>query len=175
MFKQIRSLLPNLTCNWRDRRWRIDEAYIGGKAKNKHLGKRGGPGRSTDDKTPVFGMVERGGRVIARVTTDAKAKTVLPIIAEKVLPKSIIYTDDYVINDNVRWTGQSYEHRRINHTENIYVRGDVPTNSIEGFWSLLKYGIVAVYHSIISTKYLQTYLSQGKKEALRRGPISQVC
>ena len=59
-------------------------------------------------------MVERGGRVIARVTTDAKAKTVLPIIAEKVLPKSIIYTDDYVINDNVPWTGQSYEHRRIN-------------------------------------------------------------
>ncbi len=158
MFKQIRTLMSE-SISLEGSSVECDESYIGGKAKNKHLGKRGGTGRNNDIKTPVFGMVERGGRVIACVTKDAKAGTVLPIIAEKILPKSVVYTDDYPIYDNVRWMGKSYQHRRINHSEKIYVRGDIHTNTIEGFWSLLKRGIAGVYHSV-SAKHLQMYCDE---------------
>jgi transposase-like protein len=104
-------------------------------------------------------MVERGGRVMAIVTKDAKATTVLPIIAEKILPSSIVYSDTYSIYDTVGFMKQDYDHRRINHSEKVYVVGDIHTNSIEGFWSLLKRGIGGVYHSV-STKYLQTYCDE---------------
>ena len=79
----------------------LDETYMGSKAKNRHLGKRGGFGRNNDQKTPVFGMVERGGRVVAKVTPDTKAKTLFPIIHERVLPASIVYTDEYPVYDRL--------------------------------------------------------------------------
>lgn len=137
----------------------MDETYVGGRSKNRRLGKRGGVGRSLDHKTTVFGMVERGGRVYAQVTPNAKARTILPIVAERVLPKSTVYTDDYPIYDSVRWMGKSYHHKRINHAEKVYVMGDIHTNTIEGFWSLVKRGLAGTYHSV-SKHYLQSYLDE---------------
>jgi hypothetical protein len=86
MFKQIRSLLSEPDMQLEGSTVEIDETYVGGKRKNKH-GTRGMRGRAGegDDKTPVFGMVERGGRVIACVTPDVKASTLFPIIHERVL------------------------------------------------------------------------------------------
>ena len=138
MFKQIRTLMSE---DFRVEGTSVeaDEMYFGGKNKNKHLNKRKGfDGRSNDEKTLVFGMVERGGRVIARVTPDAKVKTIMPIIAERVLPESIVYTDDFPIYDKLAEHTNGYVHRRIQHSQKVYVMGDVHTNTIEGFWSLVK-------------------------------------
>lgn len=69
----------------------------------------------------------------------------------------MIYTDDYKVYNPLSETG--YEHRRIAHSEKVYVMGDVHTNTIEGFWSLLKNGIRGVYHSV-SSKHLQRYINE---------------
>jgi len=159
MFKQIRTLMSE-DISLEGSSVEMDEAYIGGQDKNRNLGKRkGGGGGSTNGKQAVFGMVERGGRVIARVTPDVKASTVLPIVAERVLPSSTVFTDDYPIYDGVGKMGRGYVHNRINHSAKVYVMGNVHTNTIEGFCSLLKRGIGGVYHSV-SAKYLQSYCDE---------------
>ncbi len=135
----------------------MDETFHGSPKKNQHASRR--RDGSHKDKQPIFGIVERRGRVITRVVADVKEKTLLPIVAERVLPKSTVYTDSYTSYDNVRWMGKNYRHQRINHTAGIYVMGHVHTQAIEGFWSLLKRGIDGVYHSV-STKYLQWYCDE---------------
>ena len=158
MFRQIRSLLSETDMRLEGASVEIDETYVGGKRKNRHA-TRGMRGRDNDEKTPVFGMVERGGRVIACVTPDVKAATLYPIIEEKVLPSSIVYSDEYSVYDRLATPANGYDHRRIKHAQKIYVMGDVHTQTIEGFWSLIKRGIGGVYHSV-SRKYLQTYLDE---------------
>ena len=160
MFKQIRTLMSEELSLEGSTSVEIDEAYMGGKRKFKH-GTRGMRGRagSGNDKTPVLGMVERGGRVIARVTPDVKIATVYPIIHEYVMPSSIVYTDEYSIYDRLATPENGYIHHRIKHQDKIYVMGDVHTQTIEGFWSLVKRGIGGVYHSV-GRKYLQSYLDE---------------
>jgi transposase len=162
MFRQIRSLLSESDEPLTGSPVEIDEAYMGGKRKNKHRSyTRGMRGRATDgdDKTPVLGMVERGGRVIACVTPNVKAETVFPIIHEHVLPESVVFTDEYSVYDRLATAENGYQHRRIKHAEKVYVMGDVHTQTIEGFWSLVKRGISGVYHNV-GRNYLQTYLDE---------------
>jgi transposase len=131
----------------------IDETYVGGTRRGS---KRGRPGYASPHKKAVFGMVQRKGKVAAVTVPSVRIATVMPFIAEKVLPKSTVYTDEFCIYDSLNRT---YKHRRIRHAEKIYVSGDVHTNTIEGFWSLVKRGIGGVYHSV-STKHLQGYLNE---------------
>jgi transposase-like protein len=130
-----------------------DETYVGGKRK----GQTGRPGAGDKKKTPVFGMVERGGRVIAMTVPNCQAATLLPHMQKKILPKSVVYTDEYPSYGQLHRSG--YDHRRIHHKEGIYVSGDVHTNTIEGFWSLVKRGIGGTHHAV-SAKYLQGYLNE---------------
>ncbi len=131
----------------------MDEAYIGGKERGVGAGR---PGKNSK-KTAVFGMVERKGRVKAMPVANVSGATLLPIITQKVMPRSLVYTDE--MGGYRQLTNHGYAHRRIHHSEKIYVSGDIHTNTIEGFWSLLKRGIDGVYHAV-SAKHLQGYLNE---------------
>src|SRR6266568_5975226 len=156
MFRQIRSLLSEPDMQLEGSTVEVDEMYHGGKRKNG----RGRPMRGDKQKTAVIGIVERKGRVIARTADDVTMKTLHGFVKECVLPKSTVFTDEFASYNGLdRIEGQEYQHRRINHEAKVYVMGDIHTNTIEGFWSLVKRGIGGVYHAV-SQKYLQTYLDE---------------
>jgi transposase len=102
-------------------------------------------------------MVEREGQVVAMRVKNAKAKTLMPHVRTKVLPESVVYTDELKSYDGLGNVG--YQHHRIHQAEKIYVSGDVHTNTIEGFFSLVKRGINGVYHAV-SAKHLDGYLNE---------------
>jgi len=131
----------------------MDETYIGGRRRGT---KRGRPSEDSH-KTPVFGMVERSGHVAAIAVRNVKSKTLMPHVRKRVLPSSVVYTDELKSYDGLQ--RQGYQHNRIHHAEQVYVSGTVHTNTIEGFWSLTKRGINGVYHAV-SAKHLQGYLNE---------------
>ncbi len=153
MFHQIRKLLSEDTETGTETfsgEVEMDETYIGG----RHRGKRG---RGAAGKTPVAGVVERKGKIIAQVVPDVKAKTLMPIMKEHVLPGSIVYTDELLSYKNTEKSG--YQHRRIHHAQKIYVMGDIHTNNIESFWGQLKRSLDGTHHAV-SAKYLQRYCDE---------------
>jgi transposase len=153
MFKQIRSLLGSDDKLEGPATVEVDEMYFGGTTKRLNS--------IVKPKTPVLGAVERkGGRVIARVAADTKKPTLHGFIKEYVLPGSVLFTDDYPAYDGIE--GPNYRHFRVRHSGRVYVtgsKGQIHTQTIEGFWSLIRRGIGGVYHSV-STKYLQSYLDE---------------
>jgi transposase len=153
MFRQIRTLLSE-DVQLEGDRVEVDETYMGGRRK----GNSGRPMRGDKHKTPVIGLVERKGRVIAKAIADTTAATLCGTVREYVLPESTVFTDELNAYNTVS-EGKRYKHHRINHSSKVYVMGDVHTNTIEGFWSLIKRGIGGVYHQV-SQKYLQTYLNE---------------
>ena len=114
-------------------------------------------GGSNSHKATVFGVVERKGRVMAVTVPNVRAATLLPHVQRRVLEFSEVYTDELQSYSGLR--RQGYIHKRVNHSEQVYVSGTVHTNTIEGFWSLLKRGIGGVYHAV-SAKHLQGYLNE---------------
>ena len=168
MFNKIRSLLGQEDDEMFDGTVEMDEAYIGGQAqwrspaRSKALGIKG-PG--TSKKVPVMGMAQRGtdgksGKVHATVSKSRRMTwgEIAERVEVKVLPGSTVYTDESPLYAEVHRDG-GYHHRRVNHNAKVYVSGDVHTNTIEGFWALLKGGIGGVYHSV-SAKHLQSYLDE---------------
>ena len=134
----------------------IDETYVGGKRRRFNR-RRGRPTPGESNMVPVLGMVARGGQVVALAVPNVRHETIKPHIAERILPDATIFTDEYVIYDWLAKAG--FKHHRIHHSQKVYVSGNVHTNTIEGFFSLVKRGISGVYHSV-STKHLQSYLSE---------------
>lgn len=146
-----------------------DETYVGGKPHNKHRSKM----KQSDKKTPVFGIVERGGRVIAGVAAVANAKEILPVIAANVESESTIYTDGSMIYDKLRWMGKSFTHETVNHEQQSYRAGTVNTNSIENFWSCLKRTIKGTYVAV-SPRHLNAYVrEQAFRFNVRKGFTEQ--
>ncbi|MGC2604167.1 MAG: IS1595 family transposase [Silvibacterium sp.] len=154
MFKQIRTLMSE-NISLEGSLIEMDETYVGGRRRGGRPGRASGPAK---EKAIVIGAVERGGKVIALVSDDVKKATLHGIAKEYILPDSIIYTDHYPAYMGLDKIN-GYQHRRINHSAGVYVVGDTHTQTIEGFWSLVKRGIGGVYHSV-SKKYLQTYLDE---------------
>lgn len=130
-----------------------DETYIGGRRRGD---RRGRPGPDSH-KVAVFGMAERKGKVVAVTVPNVRKVTLMPHIEKRVIPASVIYTDELRSYNGLEKAG--YAHERVNHSEEVWVSGDAHTNTIEGFWSLTKRGIGGVYHSV-SAKHLQGYLNE---------------
>lgn len=128
----------------------LDETYIGGKAKGKR-------GRGAAKKTPVFGAVERNGKLKTKVVLNVRKLTLMPLIKDMVTDNSVIVTDESNSYNDVKKIG--HLHESINHSKGQYVDGDVHTNTIEGFWSQFKRSVHGTYHSV-SKKYLQLYLDE---------------
>ena len=105
-----------------------DESYFGGRRKGKR-------GRGAAGKTPVFGLLKRGGRVYAKITPDALSSTLIPIIERKVIPDSIVYPDScrtYNVLDV-----SEFKHLRINHSK-LFADKHNHINGIENFWNQAK-------------------------------------
>lgn len=100
-------------------------------------------------------MLQRGGKVVAKVVKDTTAKTLRTEIYKTVKAGSTIYSDEWSYGD----LSDRYKHSCVYHCYGIYGMGEVTTNSIEGFWSILKRGIIGVYHKV-SRKHLQKYADE---------------
>jgi transposase-like protein len=130
----------------------IDEAYFGGADSNKPQHLRGRA------KTPVLGIVERKGRVLARVMPEATKDVILPIVGEVLHARAMVYADQSKAIAAVRWMGKNHKLATVNHSEG-YRQGYAHTNTIDGFWALVKRGIHGVYYQV-GAKYLQSYLDE---------------
>jgi transposase-like protein len=150
MFHLIRSLLAEDVTDLGGT-VEVDETYIGGKPR-AHMTKQ--EAARARNKIVVQGMVERSGRVRAQVNPTFP---LLGNVTKHVLPEAMVYSDETPAYERLPKFG--YVHRRVHHTQRIYVFGDVHTNTIEGFWSLVKRGISGAYHSV-SAKYLQSYFDE---------------
>ncbi len=125
----------------------VDETFIGGKARNMHgdvkarkiQGRRGPEGKAI-----VAAVLERGGKVRAKVVDERKKKDMHAFVRENVEANSALYSDALKSYDGL---GEDYAHQVIDHAE-AYVDGQVHTNGAENFWSLLKRGIHGTYVSV---------------------------
>lgn len=106
-----------------------DESYFGG-------GRKGRRGRGAAGKVPVFGLLKRGGKVYTAIIPDAKASTLIPIIREKVLPDSMVYTDSFQVYDVLDVS--EFHHRRVNHSKVFVSEHGHHINGIENFWNQAK-------------------------------------
>jgi transposase-like protein len=124
----------------------VDESFIGGKSRNMHFAKRREKiqGRGPTGKAVVMGMLQRGGKVKATVVADREKATLQPHVHANVAPGSNVFTDELV---SYWGLDEKYVHEIINHAEQ-YVRGNVHTNGMENFWSLLKRGLSGTYVSV---------------------------
>src|SRR5216684_758884 len=136
----------------------VDETKIGGKEKIKHVGKRNPMNLGGKGKLTVIGAISRKGNVVAQLIENADRPTMMRFVRQTVADRiDLVVTDEHKGYDTISATGQ--RHEVIKHSENVYVRGEVHTNSIESFWSLLKRGIMGSYHHV-SEKYLPLYLNE---------------
>lgn len=127
-----------------------DETYIGGKAK--------GIKNAFKNKTVVLGVVEReNGRARTRIVEKANFESVLPFLRNYVQGSSTVYTDESHIYNSIPKKG--YPRQSVNHTNYEWARGDMHTNSMEGFWSQVKRSLHGTHHAV-SKRHLQSYLDE---------------
>ena len=124
----------------------VDETFIGGKARNMHVSarKRRITGTGGKDKTAVLGMLERNGKVRTTVLENRRKQSIQPEVREHVEAGSALYSDELLSYEGL---ASDYAHEVINHAVE-YVNGNVHTNCLENYWSLLKRGLSGTYISV---------------------------
>jgi len=120
----------------------MDESYFGGRRKGKR-------GRGAAGKVPVFGILERGGKVTVEVVSDVQSETLLELAIKKVKRGSLIYTDKFRSYNGL--VSYGFKHRRIDHGKK-FANGKVYINGIEGFWSFAKERLLK-YHGVDADKF----------------------
>jgi transposase len=134
----------------------VDETFYGGRPRAA-VRRAGKSWERRAQKPIIVGMVERGGRVRTTIIRERSEDTLKGIVREYVLPASMIFTDEHASYDGL---DREYRgHRRIHHLAKIYVDGSTHTQTIEGFFSLVKSGLRGTYHSV-SRKWLQSYVNE---------------
>ena len=136
-----------------------DETFIGGKV-NSHYPqrkKRSKPVTGTNHLKPVLGMVERNGKVIAQVIKTPLREDIMPILQANITPSSTVVTD----GSSAYFPSKKYfkDHQILSKSSQCFKRGEFHTNTIEGFWSLLKRAIIGQYHRV-NELYLQMYIDE---------------
>lgn len=138
----------------------VDETFIGGKMKNKHKKVRAAAHANNDshtlNKVGVMGLLERGNSVRLQVI-DSSKQTLKQMVKQHIEPSAIVITDSLNAYSGLAKTYS--QHEVVNHIQDEYVRGMYHTNSIEGFFSLLKRGIYGIYHQV-SPKHLSRYCDE---------------
>ena len=155
MCNKIRAALGNVEFKQLIGYVEVDETYVGGKAKNKHKDHKGrGPGgQGGAGKSIVIGAVQRKGNVVARVIDNTNHSTLNRFVNHRV---SLLSTDDH---KGYRGVGNTFPHGFVRHSLGEYVFGAVHTNTIEGFWSIVKRGVIGTFHKV-SRKYLPLYVNE---------------
>jgi transposase-like protein len=136
----------------------VDKTYVGGSDKNRHWDKKSGQrGRGDTGKTAVVGAVKRKGNVVARVVESTDRLTLENFVRETISNRvSLLCTDAY---PGCKRLNRRFPHQSVDHTTGQHVVSAVHTNTIEGFWSILKRGVVGTYHKV-SKKYLHLYVAE---------------
>ena len=139
----------------------VDEMFVGGV-------RNGRPGRATERKAIVMAMVQRGGDVITEILPDLSNKSLLPPVHANVMAGSSVYTDGW---KGYRELGMHLHHSFVDHDAKEYVRGRVHTNTLEGFWAMMKRSIRGT-HIHVSAKHLDKYLQEFEfRFNLRKSPL----
>ncbi len=108
----------------------VDESYFGAR---RVRGKRG---RGASGKTPVIGLLKRGGKVFTQIVENCSKQALAPMIKGQVLSEATVYTDGWKSDDGLILDGD--KHHRIHHHKNEFARGKNHVNGIESFWSFTK-------------------------------------
>ena len=153
--ERMRELSPAGPLGGEGKTVEFDETFVGGKEKNKHAHKRNKRNIGGTGKEAVFSLVERGGKVRSHHIANVTGKTLRPIIDAQIAEASRTMSDD----GGARVLHGAPDHHSVNHSIGEYVRGDVHTNTIESYFSIMKRGITDVYHHV-SPQHLKRYLAE---------------